>query len=222
MEDKFDFDEDMKEELREEELEEDESSEDDGEEKKEEKPMTSLEKARANLKEALSWLLTLVIVIVFTYLLSRFVILKAEVPTSSMKNTINEDDQVIGLRIVTKIERGDIVIFPALEYVGDGEDVLYVKRVIGLPGDVVEIKNGAVFVNDVELKEDYLPEEMRDENLGPYYVPDDSYFLLGDNRNISKDARVWTLNKFVKKKDIKAKVIFKYYPEFEFFKDPVY
>ena len=200
-------------------------------------------------KEIISWIKIVAIAFVMAIIITKVIIIKTEVVSGSMIPELEIEDHVIGNRLAylfSDPERGDVIFFeypksykeldaidPELTFcldrkLGDtepryhDESDIFVKRVIGLPGDVVEIKNGAVFVNDVELKEDYLPEEMRDENLGPYYVPDDSYFLLGDNRNISKDARVWTLNKFVKKKDIKAKVIFKYYPEFEFFKDPVY
>ncbi len=182
---------------------------------------TSLDKAKANLKEAVSWLVTLLIVVVVTYIISEFVILKAEVPTGSMKNTINEMDKVMGWRLFGSIERGDIVIFPALEYVGDYEDTLYVKRVIGMPGETVEIHDGGVYINGELLKEDYLPDHMYGE-YGPYDVPDGCYFLLGDNRNFSKDARFWTFNKYVSGKDIKAKVIFKYSPSFEWMKRPEY
>ncbi len=59
-------------------------------------------------------------------------------------------------------------------------------------------------------------------DFGPYNVPEGCYFLLGDNRNFSQDARFWTLNKYVSEKDIKAKVIFKYSPSFEWMKRPEY
>ncbi len=179
----------------------------------------SLDKAKNNLKEALSWLLTVIIVMIVSYIITNFVILKAIVPTGSMKNTINEKDKVIGWRLVSDIERGDIVIFPALE--SAGEDALYVKRVIGLPGETIEIYDGTVFIDGLALKETYLPEYMRGE-FGPYHVPEDCYFLLGDNRNWSGDARDWKINKYVSAKDIKAKVIFKYSPKFEWTKSPEY
>ncbi len=189
--------------------------------KEEKKEKTSLDKAKDSLKEALSWLATLVVVVIVSYLITNYVILKAEVPTGSMKNTINENDKVLGWMLFSKIERGDIVIFPALEYVGDNDDSLYVKRVIGLPGEKVEIHDGKVFINGEALKEDYLPETMNGD-YGPYEVPEDCYFLLGDNRNWSRDARFWTLNKYVSKKDIKAKVVLKYRPEFKWIGSPEY
>ena len=183
---------------------------------KEEK--TSLDKAKTNLKEALDWLFTLVIVIIVSFLITNFIILKAEVPTGSMKNTINIKDRVIGWRLISKVERGDIVIFPALKYAE--EDALYVKRVIGLPGETVEIKDGKVYINGELLKEDYLPEEMV-YSKGEYHVPEGCYFVMGDNRNNSRDARYWE-NKYIAEDDILAKVVFKYSPRFEWMKSPEY
>jgi len=105
-------------------------------------------------------------------------------------------------------ERGDIVIF---RY-PDNEKVYYVKRVIGLPGETVEVKDGKVYINgsDTPLDEPYLPEPM-EGSYGPYEVPEGCYFMMGDNRNNSLDARFWD-NKFVAKNKIVAKVLFCYYP----------
>ena len=90
------------------------------------------------------------------------------------------------------------------------------KRVIGLPGETVEIVDGKVYINgsDTPLEEPYLPEPM-EGSYGPYTVPEGSYFMLGDNRNNSRDARYWE-NKFVKKEKIIAKVLFCYYPLSQF------
>jgi signal peptidase I len=187
-----------------------------GEEKEEE---SSLNKAKRNLKEAISWLVTLIIVVIASYVITNFIILKAEIPTGSMEKTIMPNDKVIGWRLFTNIKRGDIVIFPALKY--SGEDCLYVKRVIGLPGETVEVHDGAVYINGEKLEEDYLPEVIARDS-GPYEVPEGCYFLLGDNRNYSGDAREWTINKYVSKKDIKAKVLFKYYPSLDWIEAPEY
>ena len=90
--------------------------------------------------------------------------------------------------------------------------VYYVKRVIGLPGETVEVKDGKVYINgsDTPLDEPYLPEPM-EGSYGPYEVPEGCYFMMGDNRNNSLDARFWD-NKFVAKNKIVAKVLFCYYP----------
>ena len=91
-------------------------------------------------------------------------------------------------------ERFDIVIF---KY-PDDESKLFIKRVIGLPGEKVQIKDGKVYINDSEipLDDSFVPEKPRG-SFGPYEVPENSYFVLGDNRNHSKDSRCWNSTSFV-------------------------
>ena len=172
---------------------------------------------QAVIKELLSWVFVLVAAFVFGYVLNHYVIMKAQVPSGSMKNTIMEGDRLLGIKIAylfSDPERGDIVMFPY----PDNEEELYVKRIIGLPGETIEIVDGQVYINDsIEpLEEPYLPEEMLG-SYGPYEVPDGCYFMMGDNRNISKDARDWE-NKFVEKDKIEAKVVLRYAPKFSILK----
>jgi len=177
------------------------------------------EKKTGWLKEAFTWVLTIVFAIVAAKLINHFVIIKAEVPTGSMENTIQVDDHILGFRLAylfSAPERGDVVIFPY----PDDPSVIYVKRIIGLPNETVEIKNGTVYIDGVALEEDYLKEEMRG-SYGPYIVPEGGYFMLGDNRNSSADSRRWT-NTFLKKEDIIAKVLFRYSPDFYWFPDTEY
>jgi signal peptidase I len=128
-----------------------------------------------------------------------------------MENTIMIGDKVFTLRtsyIFSDPKRGDIVVFP----LPDNEEVDYIKRIIGVGGDKIEIKEGVLYINDERMIEDYLLEPMRKEDFGPVVVPDGHYFMMGDNRNSSLDARSWD-NQFVKKNKIKGKAIFKY-PDF--------
>ena len=162
-------------------------------------------------KEILSWIQILAAAAVIAYVLTTYIIANSTVPTGSMENTIMSHSRVIGSRlsyIKDDPERGDIVIF---RY-PDNEKVYYVKRVIGLPGETVEVKDGKVYINgsDTPLDEPYLPEPM-EGSYGPYEVPEGCYFMMGDNRNNSLDARFWD-NKFVAKNKIVAKVLFCYYP----------
>ena len=111
-------------------------------------------------------------------------------------------------------ERGDIVIF---KY-PDNEEETYVKRVVGLPGETVTIENAKVYIDGSEtpLDEPYLKEEWT-VATGPYTfeVPEDCYFVMGDNRNDSWDARYWT-NTYVSGDKILGKAIFTYWPLSEF------
>lgn len=162
-------------------------------------------------KEIISWIQIIAAAVVIALVLNNFIIANSRVPTGSMENTIMSKSRVIGSRlsyINSDPERGDVVIFKF----PDNRDIYYVKRVIGLPGETVDIVDGKVYINDSDapLDESYLPEPM-EGSYGPYTVPEGCYFMMGDNRNNSLDARFWK-NQFVPKKDIMAKVLFCYYP----------
>lgn len=120
-------------------------------------------------------------------------------------------DKVFTLRLSYLFKdpkHGDIVVFPY----PDDEEVDYIKRIIAVGGDKIEIKDGVLYINDEEVIEDYLLEPMRNEDFGPLVVPEDHYFMMGDNRNTSRDSRAWK-KQFVEKSKIKGKAIFKY-PKF--------
>lgn len=164
-------------------------------------------------KEVLSWCLTLLAAFVLALALKNYVIINATVPTGSMENTIEPGDDLFGFRLAYKFaepERGDIVIFRF----PDDESQKYVKRVIGLPGEKVTITEGKIYINnsDVPLEEDYLKEDwVRATGPFSFEVPEDSYLVLGDNRNDSYDARYWE-NTYVTKDEIIGKAYFTYYP----------
>lgn len=163
-------------------------------------------------KEVISWVLYLLGALIIAFFLTKYVIVNAYVPTGSMENTIMPHDRLIASRIhyfVSNPERGDIVVF---RY-PDNEETLYVKRVIGLPGETVEIKDGSVYIDEELLEESYLKEETSG-GFGPYNVPEGSYFMMGDNRNNSTDSRYWK-NKYVAKEKILGKALFKYFPGFK-------
>ena len=128
-----------------------------------------------------------------------------------MEQTIMTGDRVFGNRLAymnKEPERFDIVIF---KYPDDPSQ-LFVKRVIGLPGETVNIVDGKVYINDSEepLDDSFCP-EAPEGSFGPYTVPEDCYFMLGDNRNHSMDSRYWT-NTFVEKDAIEAQVAVRYWP----------
>lgn len=167
------------------------------------------------IAEVLSWIKAILIAVILSFLVTGFVIINAKVPTPSMVNTINVGDRFIGNRfayVFKEPERYDIVVF---KYPDDNK-TLFVKRIIGLPGETVEIIDGKVYINGSKepLRDDFLPEPMAEEDYGPYEVPEGHYFMLGDNRNHSEDSRFWQ-NKYVAKDKILGKAVFKYFPKFE-------
>lgn len=145
-------------------------------------------------REIFSYIKLIIGAVLIAFLLTHFVIVNAIIPSGSMENTIMTHSRVIGSRLSylsSGPQRGDIVIF---KYPVN-EDVLYIKRVIGLPGETVEIREGKIYINGSSepLKEDYLPEDWINYNDGySFQVPEGSYLMLGDNRNVSLDARFWS------------------------------
>ena len=143
------------------------------------------------------WLLVLLCLVFF---LRIKVFSLTYVPSESMVPTLQENDFLFATKYdKTNINRYDIVIF---DY-PDNEYLCFVKRVIGMPGDTIEIKNGKVYANGVLCRDDFVSELSSDNGL--YKVPKDSYFMLGDNRKHSHDSRFWK-NTFVKQKHIRGKV----------------
>lgn len=174
---------------------------------------------KKSLKENIwEWIKTIFIAFLSAYIITNYIIVNALIPSSSMANTLIPQDRIVASRlsyIFSEPARGDIIIF---KY-PDDESILYVKRIIGLPGDVVNIIDGKVYLNDdtIHLDEPYLPEKMLG-SYGPYVVPENSYFAMGDNRNNSIDSRSWQ-NTFVHEDKILGKSIFRYYPKLELLED---
>lgn len=165
------------------------------------------------VKEIFSLLGTMAIAAVTVFFLKEFIMINAFIPSSSMEYTISPGDRVIGNRLAylsESPERGDIVIF---KY-PDDEEQLFVKRVIGLPGETITIEDAKIYIGEekVLLEEYYLKEEWVVGN-GPYTfeIPEGSYLVLGDNRNNSKDARYWE-NTYVEEDKILGEAVFRYWP----------
>lgn len=185
-------------------------------------------------REVVSWAVTLVIAFTIAHLLTNYVIVNAKIPSESMENTIMTDDKLVANRLAYRNEnpsRGDIVVF---KYPVN-EEQLYIKRIIGLPNETVEIIDGKIYIDGSAepLEEDYLPEEWIIRNDGyTFEVPDGCYFMLGDNRNNSSDSRYWAEEaikngvanneeealkfQFVEKEKIVGKALFRYWPITDF------
>ncbi|MSS16057.1 signal peptidase I [Lachnospiraceae bacterium Oil+RF-744-WCA-WT-11] len=147
------------------------------------------------LKEVLSWVEVIVIAVALAFFIDNVIIINATVPSGSMEKTIMTHSRVLGTRFAywkSSPKRGDIVVFRYPIDDALGKNTHYIKRIIGLPGEKVEIKEGAVYIDGKKLEESYINGTWTVENDGfTFEVPEGEYLMLGDNRNNSNDARYW-------------------------------
>lgn len=170
---------------------------------------------KSKLREAISFMTPIVVALIIAIFLKTCIFANIVIPTGSMLNTIQEGDRIIASRLAYingEPQRYDIIIF---KY-PDDETQLFAKRIIALPGETIEVKNGIVYITDKNgnkstARTDFITNCIPTGNFGPYTVPLGSYFVMGDNRNDSWDSRYWD-NKTVKKGKIIGKVKFRYFP----------
>lgn len=144
------------------------------------------------IREVLGWVVYILIVICATYLIVTYVGQRTKVSGDSMLNTLHDEDNLIVDKISYRFrnpERFEIIVFP-YRY---AEDTYYIKRIIGLPGETVQIIDGYVYINGAKLDEHYGREVIDEDKYGlaaePITLGEDEYFVLGDNRNHSSDSR---------------------------------
>ena len=160
-------------------------------------------------KEIVSMVKTFVITLAIYFITTNTLIANAVVPTGSMENTVMPGSRVIINRLAylnDTPKRGEVISF----WYPDNEEENYLKRVIGLPKETVEGKDGVIYINGKELEEDYI-KEVSYRDFGPYQVPENGYFVMGDNRNHSWDSRYW-IHKFVRGDKIVGRAEFEYFP----------
>lgn len=159
------------------------------------------------LKFLRKWLLQFLICLAFVFILTHYVIMLCYIPSQSMEPTLSPGDYIITTRFNTgSIERYEIIIFPS----PDDEQKYYVKRVIGLPGETIEIKGNEVYADGVLLDDSFTDGSTSGNET--YEVPEGCYMVLGDNRDDSYDSRYWG---YVDGDDIISKAVCKFYPGFK-------
>jgi len=157
------------------------------------------------------WIRDLMISVVLAIFVILFIYQPVKVEGTSMMPTLDDQERIFINKFVyrfhfTNIDRGDTVVF---WFPGDPSKS-YIKRVIGMPGDRVEVDQGTVIVNGQALVEGYVPAEFRDQSsMMARVVPNDEYFVLGDHRSSSNDSRAWGM---VPRRFIYGKAVFIYWP----------
>jgi signal peptidase I len=166
---------------------------------------------RSTASAALSWLRDLFLSVVIAIVVILFLYQPVRVEGTSMKPTLVDEERIFINKFVYRfgvadIGRGDVVVF---WFPGDTSKS-YIKRVIGVPGDTVEVKEGIVYVNGTKLAESYVIEDYRDTASMPQrLLAPDQFFVLGDHRNSSNDSRSWGT---VPRSYIYGKAVFVYWP----------
>ena len=160
-----------------------------------------------SLKKSYRSVLMIVTAVVAAFAVNHFIFSAVRIVGNSMQPTLEKNDWVIVSRLPFEPSYGDIVVFKKKDVSGE----TLVKRIIGIPGDTVEIKNGIIYINGEKKENDFSL--ISDEyNMEKITVDSDSYFVMGDNRAESNDSRKWE-EPFVNSAEIKGKVIFLLFPE---------
>ncbi|MEM9117381.1 MAG: signal peptidase I [Cyanobacteria bacterium P01_D01_bin.6] len=160
---------------------------------------------------------TLGLSIVLALGIRAFVAEARYIPSGSMEPTLEINDRLVVEKISYHLnppQRGDIIVFWPPDSLFPEEEQrkdAFIKRVIGLPGDTVEVRDGAVLIDGIPLEEDYIKAEPN-YTWGPETVPPESYLVLGDNRNSSFDSHAWQPDSFVPEDNIIGKAVVRFWP----------
>ena len=171
------------------------------------------ERSHSALITTIAWFRDLMLSVLIAVLVILFLYRPVKVEGTSMMPSLYDQERLFINQFSYKfgldnIKRGDTVVFWFPE--DPTNSTSYIKRVIGLPGDTVEVKEGYVIVNGAKLVENYVPSEYRDDrSYGPQVVPPNQYFVLGDHRVSSNDSRAWG---FVPRNYIYGKAVFVFWP----------
>jgi signal peptidase I len=149
---------------------------------------------RARFKSAVEWIAVIGGALVVALVIKTFLFQAFYIPSASMDPTLKVGDRVLVNKLSYKlhdVNRGDLVVFERPPNEPESEIKDLIKRVIALPGENVEGRDGRIFIDGEPLPEDYLPDGVFTTDFGPQFVPEDSVFVMGDNRTDSRDSRVF-------------------------------
>lgn len=144
--------------------------------------------ARRGLSTVAEYVVIFIVAFALAYLLQNFVFGNFVIRQRSMEPNFYENDRVFINRLTYKFndpKRGDIVIL--VDPMGSQDD--FIKRVIALPGEIIQITDGDVYINEKKIRENYISSDRSVDNLGPIRIPPGDFFVMGDNRPVSQDSR---------------------------------
>lgn len=170
---------------------------------------TQQQKREFKFLEIRTWLRDILFAIAIAIFIVVFVVQPVKVEGTSMQPRLVDQERIFVNRFIyrfTNIRRGDVVVF----WYPKDRSKSFIKRILGVPGDAIEIRDGAVYVNGSKVNEPYLKPEFRDyRSFHRVVAPPEQYFVLGDHRNSSNDSRSWG---FVSRSLIYGKAVFSYWP----------
>ncbi|MBD2449216.1 signal peptidase I [Nostoc sp. FACHB-152] len=178
---------------------------------------TDAQETPASPKGWRSWrenLILVAIALCLAVLIRTFVAEPRYIPSESMVPTLYEGDRLVVEKLSYHFQpptTGDIIVFQPPEELqrrGYPKNQAFIKRVIGLPGEIIKVANGKVYLNGQLLQEDYIAEPPN-QPFPPVQVPADQFFVMGDNRNDSNDSRYWG---FLPRQNIIGRAVFRFWP----------
>ncbi|MDD4178560.1 MAG: signal peptidase I [Candidatus Margulisbacteria bacterium] len=159
---------------------------------------------------AFDWLETIVVALALALIIRAFFLQVFWIPSGSMEPTLDINDRIVVNKVAFNFmvpKRLEVVVFRGVGGVGEAKKDL-IKRVIGLPGEKLEVIKGGIFINGVQVTEKH-PMNEDFANFGPVTVPSDAYFVMGDNRPASADSRYWG---FLPKKNLIGPAFLRIWP----------
>lgn len=165
-----------------------------------------------NTRRVVEWVVLIALALAAAFVLRTFVVQSFYIPSESMTPTLQVGDRVLVNKLAYRFgdpSRGDIAVFEAPPGEGNSQIHDLIKRVIGLPGDTIEGSDGRVYINGKPLEEPWLRDGVQSRTFGPETVPDDHYWMLGDNRTDSRDS---TFFKSIPRSSIIGKAFIRIWP----------
>lgn len=175
-----------------------------------EEDVEKTKKKRSKISYIVEFVVYIALIFACIFWVPEHVIQRTVVSGESMENTLHSGESLLVNKVAYEPSRYDIIVFYPY---GRDEDEYYVKRIYGMPGETIQIKGNDIYINGSKIEDKYAKNAMDDSGIAeePYQLADDEYFVLGDNRQVSKDSRDSEVGP-VKKENIAGHVVLRIWP----------